>query len=890
MFCTLVLLGALAMPQAPQGVVAQAREAVVASEVSHGADSLEAAEKLLKLFTALTQAGQHPEALEVAKRTLAIREAKLPAGHQRIGIARVNVASALLALDEPAQARPYLEQARELLAKGPTSRALLGTLVNLGACHYKLGNYGEATRLLEEAVAYARQNSPDHPFFAGALQSLAVLRLHYDDVEAARKLIEEAIAVSERTDPGGERHAHALFVLGVAMMYAERLDDAEPLLVRAREMRVRLFGAASAQVGDTDVYLAGLRHDRGDLAGARQGFELAIGTAEACGDRPGAAYRHCHLARVLLLLGELEAAAAHMQDAMAGARSLGLPARSTYTIQFGQAELLEATGDLPAAAAVLREVLALAQEEPLVAFKARSHLARALRASGDAAGAVRLAGENLARFAELMARVLPAMFEQGRLAYVAEYRRDLDLLLACTAIDPALASAADVYREVLAWKGQVARGVQRQLAAAHRDPDDTARVRRLQQIAGEIAMGRAGEPLLRERERLLAALADHAPPAEPPVDVANLRAALGRDEVLLDYVLYRDGTKAPHYAAFVVRADGVQRIDVGPAADVARAVDSFVLLASRSTAAGAAKLGRAVAAAARERVFEPVRSALGSSTKLWISPDDALALLPFEALPGATEGSFLVEQLEIRYLQNAASLLQPPPAIGQPAMLAFGEIEYGTAAATVAARRGVPRPFPPLPAAAQELTAIAAARGDAPCTIVRRAEASETRLRELAGQATWLHFATHGFCGHATGKGAIEAGIALAGANHASGADDGILTADEAALLDLSRCRLVVLSACQTGLGQPFAGESLLGLRRSLHIAGAQATITSLWKVDDAATAALMTDFYRALFGASRSPAAALREAQLQALARHRKAAGEGLPGLWGAFVCEGRS
>jgi hypothetical protein len=482
------------------------------------------------------------------------------------------------------------------------------------------------------------------------------------------------------------------------------------------------------------------------------------------------------------------------------------------------------------------------------------------------------------------------MFEQGRLAYVAEYRRELDLLLACTAVDPSLASATDVYREVLAWKGQVARGVQRQLAAARGDPEDTARVRRLQQITGEIAMGRADGPMLRERERLLAALADHAPPAEPPVDVAALRAALGRDEVLLDYVVYRDGAKAQRYAAFVVRADGVQRIDVGPAADVARAVDSFVLLASRSTAAGAAKLARAAAVAARERVFEPARSALGAGRKLWISPDDALALLPFEALPGATEGTFLVEQLEIGYLQNAAQLLQPAPAFAPPVMVAFGDIEYGVGAVAVAALRGVPRPFRQLPAAAQELAAIAAARGGAACTIVRQAEANEAKLRELAGQATWLHFATHGFCGHATGKGAVEAGIALAFANDPAGADDGILTADEAALLDLSRCRLVVLSACQTGLGQPFAGESLLGLRRSLHIAGAQATITSLWKVDDGATAALMTDFYGALFGASRSPAAALREAQLQALARNRKASGEGLPGLWGAFVCEGRS
>jgi CHAT domain-containing protein len=99
---------------------------------------------------------------------------------------------------------------------------------------------------------------------------------------------------------------------------------------------------------------------------------------------------------------------------------------------------------------------------------------------------------------------------------------------------------------------------------------------------------------------------------------------------------------------------------------------------------------------------------------------------------------------------------------------------------------------------------------------------------------------------------------------------------------------LVTLSACQSGLGTPVSGEHLLGLRRSLHIAGARTTLTSLWRVDDAATAALMADFYRALWRFGLPPAAALRRVQLAAIASQR-AAGEVLPGTWGAFVVEGR-
>ncbi len=295
-----------------------------------------------------------------------------------------------------------------------------------------------------------------------------------------------------------------------------------------------------------------------------------------------------------------------------------------------------------------------------------------------------------------------------------------------------------------------------------------------------------------------------------------------------------------------------------------------------------------MAEAARQRVIAPLAKALGNCHRLWISPDDTLATLPFETLPGTRAGGYLVEELEISYLQNATDLLRPAVVAKEPSMVAFGDIAYGSGAEPFAALRGVPRPFSPLPFAAQELQDLAAACDDIRCTVVRGHETTEARLRELVGQATYLHLATHGFCGHEHGVGVITAGIALAGANDVPGTDDGILTVDEAAFLDLGACRLVVLSACQTGLGKPFAGESLLGLRRALHIAGARATITSLWRVDDAATAALMADFYRELFAGKREPATALRAAQLRALARARSTAGEGLPGLWGAFVCEG--
>jgi CHAT domain-containing protein len=112
----------------------------------------------------------------------------------------------------------------------------------------------------------------------------------------------------------------------------------------------------------------------------------------------------------------------------------------------------------------------------------------------------------------------------------------------------------------------------------------------------------------------------------------------------------------------------------------------------------------------------------------------------------------------------------------------------------------------------------------------------------------------------------LRSGLALAGANSLkSGDDDGILTAQEATGLDLWGTRLVVLSACDTGVGEVKNGEGVYGLRRALVLAGSETQVMSLWPVSDKGTRDLMIEYYRRLLkGEGRS--AALRAVQLQML------------------------
>jgi CHAT domain-containing protein len=130
----------------------------------------------------------------------------------------------------------------------------------------------------------------------------------------------------------------------------------------------------------------------------------------------------------------------------------------------------------------------------------------------------------------------------------------------------------------------------------------------------------------------------------------------------------------------------------------------------------------------------------------------------------------------------------------------------------------------------------------------------------------------------------LDAGLALAGANHSTPEQPvGLVTAAELAALDLRGTEIVVLSACDTGLGVAAHGEEFAGLRRALAIAGAASQVISLWEVEDEAAAMLMQVYYR-LLAAGAGRAEALWQAQ--DVVRHRPRFAH--PSAWAAFVAWG--
>jgi CHAT domain-containing protein len=318
--------------------------------------------------------------------------------------------------------------------------------------------------------------------------------------------------------------------------------------------------------------------------------------------------------------------------------------------------------------------------------------------------------------------------------------------------------------------------------------------------------------------------------------------------------------------------------------------------------------------AIRRALFDPLVAFLDGRKQLFVVPDGDLARLPFEVLP-TDDGQHLIDEYSISYLGVGRDVLRfGVESMGQPGppiIAADPDFDLGSAAG----RRSYNReePFERLNGTRAEGERISALLGAEPFLGAR---ALETHVKSSRSPRV-LHLATHGFflpnaprepnkerlalgsvespgygllaarLGHAENP-LLRSGLALAGANTwlegdapPKEAEDGLLTAEDVTGMDLLATELVVLSACETGLGEVRVGEGVYGLRRAFVLAGAKTLVMSLWKVPDEQTRELMEDFYqRLLEGQPR--AEALKEAQLAMKERYPD------PLYWGAFVCQG--
>lgn len=274
--------------------------------------------------------------------------------------------------------------------------------------------------------------------------------------------------------------------------------------------------------------------------------------------------------------------------------------------------------------------------------------------------------------------------------------------------------------------------------------------------------------------------------------------------------------------------------------------------------------------------------------------------ISFNALPVTQNGHILSDLAKIHIVGSPTDIptvkATKKISLKNKNIVLWGGVDYGstaTAFSNVSQTRGILRGnvLGRLPNSLDEVNKIADLlnRSGNITTVIHGGSATEESFTSRNGKRDYiLHVSTHGFF-HDSGtftNPMQNSGLLFAGsqkfwsnenlANSINDAD-GILRADEIAKLDLSGCRLVVLSACQTGLGE-YNSEGVYGLQRAFKLAGVQSILMSLWSVDDRATSELMTEFYKSLI-AGKEPDEALVSAQ-----RVLRAKGYS-PDKWAAFV-----
>jgi len=311
--------------------------------------------------------------------------------------------------------------------------------------------------------------------------------------------------------------------------------------------------------------------------------------------------------------------------------------------------------------------------------------------------------------------------------------------------------------------------------------------------------------------------------------------------------------------------------------------------------------------------WEPVRRSLKKVKKVYFSPDGVYNLINLNTLFNEAKKSYLIDEIEIQQVTNTKDLLITSKVRSTPGKnlaILFGNPAFDEASEQEASlshskipdyRVSIERSvmLAPLPGSQIEVEEISgylvAENWD--LQLFTGKKASEAQIKAINNPGL-LHVATHGFFresdleGSPSEKALLQSGLMMAGAAKTiSGSadalqqvqlsEDGILTAYEAMHLNLDDTELVVLSACETGLGQVQNGEGVYGLQRAFFVSGARSILMSLWKVNDQTTRELMTRFYNSWLQ-SGDKIQAFREAQKQLKEKFES------PYYWGAFVLIG--
>jgi tetratricopeptide (TPR) repeat protein len=887
------------------------KEALDIRREVQGEDHPEFARTLNNLAHLYEALGNYAAAEPLYMQSLEIRRNTV--GEKDPAFARVlsNLAGLYETMGEYARAAPLYRQVIEIdrLAYGVHHQTYATDLNNLAALHQATAHYAEAEALYKQAIEIDRQAlGEDHTNYAMDLSNLAALYEAVGNYEAAIPLAERALEVFR--SKLGEKHHYVSAVLDNLALLHQRMgrhDLSQELLQQALDIQQSTIGPDHPLIAKTLNSLGFVAYEIGDYDSAERYYRRALRMQYRTLGRqhPNVSASLGNLATVYVAMGRLPRSLALMRranaiDDLVIEQVLGIGSESQRMDYLASLRrdlhiflsLITYYVDSPPRACQLGMELVL---------RRKGLGAEALAAQRDAVlgglypTLTASVGKLINLRMQIARRALSGPGEEGLEEHehlLAEWNREKDLLESDLSTQIPEIRLRRHFQEVSVS------------SVANAIPVGATLVEFVRYSSFDFKAVPGKGDTSWKASRYLAFVLESG--RHEQVQIVDLGEAEPIDRLIDEYRALITHT-APPQAPFEMSAFRSVR-------------DAEVIPES-----GSAMQRRRIGTELRELVFDPLLRTNCLRSSLLLAPDGDLTRLPFEVLP-LEDGSHLIDAYRVSYLSAGRDVLHlKVEASGQysePVVAAAPDFDLNYAeAANLFAEPSEEQPvdgatsssdFPRLTGTVAEGLQIGALLGVQP---LLGPAVLESTLKHLRSPRI-LHIATHGFFlpgyqadfgdegrhpsedpGHPFARllqlsrlenPLLRSGLVLAGINKwlrweslPTEAEDGILTAEDVTGLDLYATELVVLSACDTGLGQIEVGEGVYGLRRAFMLAGARTLVMTLWKVPDQQTQELMAEFYHHILD-GQPRAAGLREAQLAIKARHPD------PLYWGAFICQG--
>ena len=799
---------------------------------------------------------------------------------------------------------------------------LASALSAIGSIHRLQGEFEDAEEQYRTAIKMLKsQGQSGQRDLAEVTLNLADVLGEQGDLSEALEASSAGLKMIEKIDgPDSAQYATATNNHGQLLSHLGQMDDAEKTLTKSLALHKKIYGDQHFEYATSLVNLALLNAARGnsELAVAQNREALDILIKQVNADHPSLAQVQGNLGQLLNELGQHEEAKTLLEASLATRLKIaGADHPATALTKYNLGATLMDLQQTDAARQLLLE-----SAEGLEAAHGRDHRLPATAFSwlgmletkaGDAEQAIEHFDEAREIANAAVWKVLPTLRSSDEQQKLMRRTFDWTLYASLTMADR-IPDNPKVLTSAAQWLAN-GKGIAETALAAARSESPVPELKSV------------------SLEEVRTAI---------PMD-AVLIDIIRQDIFDLDATSYAERLGDPYYVAFITPHNGpVQRIRLGGAV----AIDQLVEEARQSIADAGGNDGTinaegeieatnettAMLQALADKVWEPIGAALGDDVRrIIISPDGALWLVPWNALPVAgkinDQSKYLIQQYAISTTPSGRALVEmsgradgagQPANKSTPAVFANPDFDQSrdakraeylklfrkAAPATPSTRAATFASQSPnvaaLPGTELESAAIMPNLmkwlGTEKVFAFKGSSAMESVVKQLVRPRTVV-FATHGFflaeddSATRSVDPLTRCGLLLSGCNDpasAIGNDDGVLTGVEITAIDFRSTELVVLSACETGIGKVENGNGVAGLRRAFHLAGANSVASTLWQIPDLDTAQLMNDFFIALADGEPKDDA-LRTAQLKRIAAREKTSGAAHPFFWAGFTISGR-